>query len=79
MRWGLPKGKGQAGDMQVRGRQTQVFRLGERLFSSSKNYSFSPNQAARAARISARMSLAASGILVPGPKIALTPADLRKS
>lgn len=33
----------------------------------------------RASRISRRISLAASGILVPGPKIALTPAFLRKS
>lgn len=32
-----------------------------------------------AARINPRMSFAAAGMFVPGPKIALTPAALRKS
>lgn len=33
----------------------------------------------RAARIRSRISFAAAGMLVPGPKIAFTPAPFRKS
>jgi hypothetical protein len=62
-------------------------RAGKRAFSgweiprfpARKTAFLCPGQAARAARIRSRISRAAEGMFVPGPKIAFTPAFWRNS